>query len=58
MLKLKVIKIFGHTPAFNMYVVQFIRETGRTIAITICDDNKIEEWDIKDLQIDFQRAIK
>ena len=57
-MKLKVIKLFNYAPAFDMYVVDFIREAGKTIAVTISEDNRIENWDIEDLIIDFQKAIK
>lgn len=57
MIKLKVIKLLDFQPAFDMYVVDFIREAGQTKAITISEDNKIENWDIDDLEIDFQKAI-
>ena len=40
-----------------MYVVDFIREAGKTMAITISEDNKIENWNIEDLEIDFKKAI-
>ena len=40
-----------------MYVVDFIREAGQTKAITITEDNKIENWNIEDLEIDFKKAI-
>ena len=40
-----------------MYVVDFIREAGQTKAITISEDNKIENWNIEDLEIDFKKAI-
>ena len=56
-MKLKVIKLFDYAPAFDMYVVDFIREAGKTMAITISEDNKIENWNIEDLEIDFQKAI-
>lgn len=57
MVKLKVVKLFNYAPAFDMYVVDFIREAGRTMAITISEDNKIENWFIEDLEIDFKKAI-
>ena len=57
-MKLKVVKLFNYTPTFDMYVVDFIREAGKTMAITISEDNKIENWFIEDLEIDFQKAIK
>ena len=57
-MKLKVIKLFNYAPAFDMYVVDFIREAGKTMAITISEDNKIGNWNIEDLEIDFQKAIK
>lgn len=57
-MKLKVIKLFNYAPAFDMYVVDFIREAGKTMAITISEDSKIENWFIEDLKIDFQKAIK
>lgn len=34
-MKLKVVKLFSYAPAFDMYVVDFIREAGKTMAITI-----------------------
>lgn len=57
MMKLKVIKLFDYAPGFDMYVVDFIREAGKTMAVTINEDNEIENWDIEDLEIDFQKAI-
>ena len=57
-MKLKVIKLFNYAPEFDMYVVDFIREAGKTMAVTISEDNKIENWNIEDLEIDFQKAIK
>ena len=57
-MKLKVIKLFNYAPTFDMYVVDFIREAGKTIAVTISEDNRIENWNIEDLKIDFQKAIK
>ena len=57
-MKLKVVKLFNYAPAFDMYVVDFIREAGKTMAITISEDNKIENLNIEDLEIDFQKAIK
>ena len=56
-MKLKVIKLFDYAPAFDMYVVDFIREAGKTMAVTISEDNKIESWNIEDLEIDFQKAF-
>lgn len=56
-MKLKVVKLFNYAPAFDMYVVDFIREAGKTMAITISEDNKIENWNIEDLEIDFKKAI-
>ena len=56
-MKLKVVKLFNYAPAFDMYVVDFIREAGKTMAVTISEDNKIENWNIEDLEIDFQKAI-
>ena len=56
-MKLKVIKLFNYTPVFDMYVVDFVREAGQTKAITITEDNKIENWNIEDLEIDFKKAI-
>ena len=41
-----------------MYVVDFIREAGKTIAVTISEDDRMENWNIEDLRIDFQKAIK
>ena len=56
-MKLKIVKLFNYAPAFDMYVVDFIREAGKTMAITISEDNKIENWNIEDLEIDFKKAI-
>ena len=56
-MKLKVIKLFDYKPLFDMYVVDFIREARQTKAITISEDNKIENWNIEDLEIDFKKAI-
>ena len=50
-MKLKVIKLLNYVPAFDMYVVDFIREAGKTMAITISEDNKIENWNIEDLEL-------
>ena len=58
MIKLKVIKLFNYEPAFDMYIVDFVREAGKTMAITISEDNKIETWNIEDLEIDFSKAIR
>ena len=58
MIKLKVIKLFNYEPAFDMYIVDFVREAGKTTAITISEDNKIETWNIEDLEIDYSKAIR
>ena len=58
MIKLKVIKLFNYEPAFDMYIVDFIREAGKTMAITISEDNKIETYNIEDLEIDYTKAIR
>lgn len=58
MIKLKVIKLFNYEPAFDMYIVDFVREAGKTMAITISEDNRIETWNIEDLEIDFSKAIR
>ena len=58
MIKLKVIKLFNYEPIFDMYIVDFYREAGKTMAITITEDNKIEAWDIEDLEIDYSKAIR
>ena len=58
MIKLKVIKLFNYVPAFDMYIVDFVREAGKTMAITISEDNKIETWNIEDLEIDYLKAIR
>ena len=58
MIKLKVIKLFNYAPAFDMYIVDFYREAGKTMAITISEDNKIETWNIEDLEIDYSKAIR
>ena len=52
-----MIKLFNYAPAFDMYVVDFIREAGQTKANTISEDNRIENWNIEDLEIDFKKAI-
>ena len=57
-MKLKAIKFLGLEPAFDMYVVDFVREAGKTMAITISEDNKIETWNIEDLEIDYSKAIR
>ena len=58
MIKLKVIKLFNYEPVFDMYIIDFVREAGKTMAITITEDNKIEAWDIQDLEIDYSKAIR
>ena len=58
MIKLKVIKLFNYEPAFDMYIVDFVREAGKTMAITISEDNKIETWNIEDLEIDYSKVIR
>lgn len=58
MIKLKVIKLFNYEPAFDMYIVDFVREAGKTMAITISEDNRIETWNIEDLEIDYSKAIR
>ena len=58
MIKLKVIKLFNYEPAFDMYIVDFVREAGKTMAITISEDNKIETWNIENLEIDYSKAIR
>ena len=58
MIKLKVIKLFNYEPVFDMYIVDFVREAGKTMAITISEDNRIETWNIEDLEIDFSKAIR
>ena len=58
MIKLKVIKLFNYAPGFDMYIVDFVREAGKTMAITISEDNKIETWNIEDLEIDYSKAIR
>ena len=57
-MKLKVTKLFNYEPAFDMYIVDFVREAGKTMAITITEDNKIETWNIEDLEIDYSKAIR
>ena len=42
MIKLKVIKLFNYEPVFDMYIVDFVREAEKTMAITINENNKIE----------------
>ena len=58
MIKLKVIKLCNYEQIFDMYIVDFVREAGKTMAITITEDNKIEAWDIEDLEIDYSKAIR
>lgn len=41
-----------------MYIVDFVRKVGKTMAITISEDNKIETWNIEDLEIDYSKAIR
>ena len=58
MRKLKVTKLYGLAPCFKMYIVDFIREAGQTRAVTITEDNKIDDYDIEDIEIDFWRYNK
>ena len=58
MTKLKVTKLYGLIPCFKMYVVDFIREAGQTKAVTITEDNKISDYAIEDLEIDFLKYDK
>ena len=58
MIKLKVIKLFNYEPAFDMYIVDFVREAGKTMAITISEDNNIETWNIEDIEVDYSKAIR
>ena len=58
MIKLKVIKLFNYEPAFDMYRVDFVREAGKTMAITISEDTKIKTPNIEDLEIDYSKAIR
>ena len=58
MIKLRVTKLYGLIPYFNMYVVDFIREAGQTRAVIITEDNKIGDYAIEDLEIDFCKYIK
>ena len=41
-----------------MYIIDFVREAEKTMAITISEDNKIETWNIEDLEIDYSKAIR
>ena len=56
-MKLKVIKLYRVEIAFDMYVIDFVREAGKTMAIAISEDNSITTIDVGDLEIDFQKAI-
>lgn len=57
-MKLKVIKLYGLQVQFKMYVIDFLREAGKTIAVTIAEDNKIITYEARDLEIDFEQSIK
>ena len=54
-MKLKVIKFYGLPIQFGMYVIDFLREAGKTLAVTIGEDNKISTYDAEVLEIDFER---
>ena len=56
-MKLKVIKIYGVETGFDAYIVDFIREAGKTMAIVISKDNSITTIDVGDLEIYFTKAI-
>ena len=56
-MKLKVIKLYRVEIAFDMYVIDFVREAVKTMAIVISEDNSITTIDVGDLEIDFQKAI-
>ena len=56
-MKLKVIKIDGVETGFDAYIVDFVREAGKTMAIVISEDNSITTIDIGDIEIDFQKVI-
>ena len=58
MIKLKVIKLFNYETVFDMYIIDFVREAEKTMAITITENNKIETWNIEDLEIDYSKAIR
>ena len=58
MIKLKVIRLFNYEPVFDMNIVDFVREAEKTMAITITENNKIETWNIEDLEIDYSKAIR
>ena len=55
-MKLKVIKLYGLKVQFEMYVIDFLREAGKTLAVTIAEDNKISTYDAEVLEIDFERS--
>ena len=55
-MKLKVIKFYGLPVQFEMYVIDFLREAGKTLAVTIGEDNKISTYDAEVLEIDFERS--
>ena len=57
-MKLKVIKFYGLPVQFKMYVIDFLREAGKTLAVTIAEDNKINTYDTEVLEIDFEQSIK
>lgn len=58
MKKLKVTKYCGMEVNFIIYVIDFVREAGQTYAITINEFDKIEVYNIKDLEIDYHNFIK
>ena len=57
-MKVKVIKLYGLQVQFGMYVIDFLREAGKTLAVTITEDNKISTYETEDLEIDFEKSIK
>lgn len=57
-MKLKVIKLYGLPVQFEMYVIDFLREAGKTLAVTITEDNKISTYETENLEIDFEKSIK
>ena len=57
-MKLKVIKFYGLPIQFEMYVIDFLREAGKTLAVTITEDNKISTYETENLEIDFEKSIK
>lgn len=58
MVKLKVNEVYGLTPTWDLYVVDFYRTDGRTKAIVINDNGSLDEYSLEDLVIDYCDFIK